>query len=254
MADFQLILLSKRERPVRLAQSGAECLLVRFPIEIRMAAASSFERKITEEEIASWYTPIQACAYAATCVGVKASADAVWQLLSGGMIEAVATSSSRTPKDRDPITNSQPSFVPREIWQHISNTGTNLWSGGYARFWVPSTVYGMPYAHQYFGIKLNPADIQANLPPPNPTLHTPKPKIETAQPTPTLNKGGRPRKDYWDDLWAEICGQIYEGKLIPERQADIEKAMLDWATNHGHELSEAGARQRARILFNRLKT
>lgn len=81
-----------------------------------------------------------------------------------------------------------------------------------------------------------------------------RPERLPVEPQIPVNKGGRPRKNYWDDLWAEICGQIYEGKLIPERQADIEKAMLDWATNHGHELSEAGARQRARILFNRLKT
>jgi hypothetical protein len=111
---------------------------------------------------------------------------------------------------------------------------------------------------KYFGVRFDPKGIAEMIEsagvkkPPPPQTFGGLAIFDPPSPVST-NKGGRPRKDYWDDLWAEICGQIYEGALIPKRQADIEKAMLDWATNHGHELSEAGARQRAQILFNRLK-
>jgi hypothetical protein len=216
-----------------------------------MAGATSTERKV-DQEIASWFTPMEACAYAATCVGVKGAADAIWQLLRGGMIQAIAASSSLTPKKESPLADANPSYIPKGLWQHLTDHGTNLWSGGYARFWVAKR-NGSPSAYQCFGIKLNPDDVRANLPAPNPALHSPQPKAAPVQPPPVTNKGGRPRNDYWDDLWAEICGQIYDGASIPKRQADIERAMLDWATNHGHALSEAGARQRARILFDRLQ-
>jgi hypothetical protein len=63
------------------------------------------------------------------------------------------------------------------------------------------------------------------------------------------HEGGRPRKDYWDDLWIEICRQLVHGKLKPKRQIDIERTMLAWAAKHGHEMSIASARTRARPLF-----
>ena len=75
----------------------------------------------------------------------------------------------------------------------------------------------------------------------------------TPPPPTQVNKGGRPAKDWWDDFWIDICGKIYEGDLKPQRQADLEKAMLDWATNHGHELSEATARKAAKKLFSAWK-
>jgi hypothetical protein len=34
------------------------------------------DRKISADEIAAWYTPLQACAYAASCVGLKGAHEA----------------------------------------------------------------------------------------------------------------------------------------------------------------------------------
>jgi hypothetical protein len=64
--------------------------------------------------------------------------------------------------------------------------------------------------------------------------------------------GGRPPKSWWDDLWAEIGKQLYEGDLKPDRQTDIEKAMHDWITKNGHSAGETQVRERARKLFNTL--
>ena len=61
--------------------------------------------------------------------------------------------------------------------------------------------------------------------------------------------GGRLPAQFWDDLWCAVWGQIYRGELLPKTQADIERAMLDWAAANEHELSESGAKPRARKLF-----
>ena len=72
----------------------------------------------------------------------------------------------------------------------------------------------------------------------------------TGQPSPpTPNPGGRPRKDFWDDLWNAVWGQVYHGDLLPKRQADLERAMLNWATANSHELSESTVKPLARKMF-----
>jgi hypothetical protein len=220
--------------------------------------------EISAEQIASWYTPLEAAAYASIIVGDKAASNAIWQLLIAGMIEAAASNSSMTPQDRAPIAEKKPALIPKRFWKSISQTGTDLWSGGYARFWIHKGYDGKPTAYQCFGIKLNPSDVRSTLPPMPPESERRKwvkkpaeaPKtaaLPPAQPIKEINRGGRPRKDWWDDFWIDICGQIYEGKLIPKTQADLERAMLGWAENRNHEMSEATAKVAARKLFKAWK-
>jgi len=217
-----------------------------------MGLALPDERKISAEEIATWYSPIEACAYAATMIGTKGAGDAIWNLLAAGMIEAVATTSSITPKDRAPIPDTQPSFIPKRLWKNLSTHGTDLWTGGYARFFVSGT------SHRCFGIKLNPDDVRANLPSvPQPSARgeqrkLQKPVEETAEPKKS-HPGGRPRKDWWDDFWIDICRQIYEGDLKPKSQAELANAMHQWVENRGFEAGETTIKTAARKLFNAWK-
>jgi hypothetical protein len=209
------------------------------------------EEALKPETFASWWTPLQAAAYAVDCVGKDSAGDAIWQLLVAGMIQAVATSSSITPEDRSPITNNSPSEIPKSRWQRFSQTGSDLWNGGYARFWIPKGWNGRNASYRAFGIKLNPDDIRANLPAPNPELFFPKRKPALEPPiTATANKGGAPRKDWWDDFWIEICRQIYDNELKPKTQADLEKAMFEWVENHrGGTVGETTIKAAARKLF-----
>ena len=63
--------------------------------------------------------------------------------------------------------------------------------------------------------------------------------------------GGRPPQSWWwDDMWCDVWGLIHQGDFKPEKQADVERAMLTWASRNGHTLSEATARPKARKLFS----
>lgn len=263
MGDFQLILLSEVNRPARQARESDAFSLIPFPEHARAGMAPSVlptDRDITPEDVADWFTPMQAIGFASLCVGVDGASKAVWQLLTGGMIQAVATSSSQMPKDRSPITKDKPSIIPRSIWNDLSETGTDLWNGGYARFWI-SRGYEQGTTYRYFGIKLNPAHVKANLPPPRPDLIADaagsSSSTETPQPAPTpeiMNRGGRPRKEWWDDFWIEICRQIWIGDLKPDTQADLERAMFEWVENHRNaEVGETTIKAAARKLFKAWK-
>jgi hypothetical protein len=256
VSDFQLILFSEVDRPAREARIPGAFSLIPFRerAELEMAAEKAAERVITVEELASWWTPTEALAYAATCVGsTKAAGNAIWQRLVGGLIETVASTSSVTPKDRTPQPKWTHELVPRSYWKQYSEHGSDFWGAGDVRFFL--RLSGTSAVYQAFGVKLNPADVRSTLPPPRPPPKQTwiKKEPEQVAPLAKINKGGRPAKDWWDDFWIDICGQIYEGNLKPRRQADLEKAMLDWATNHRHELSEATARKAAKKLFNAWK-
>ena len=58
-------------------------------------------------------------------------------------------------------------------------------------------------------------------------------------PDPRPPPGGRPPASFWDDLWCSVWGQISRGDLKPKLQADVEKAMLQWVSAHGHEPSDS---------------
>jgi len=67
-------------------------------------------------------------------------------------------------------------------------------------------------------------------------------------PLPGANRG-RPRKGIWEYLWAEIAAQIHSGELLASKQADIEKAMLNWAAENDINLGESTVRERAHKLW-----
>jgi hypothetical protein len=45
-----------------------------------------------------------------------------------------------------------------------------------------------------------------------------------------------------------MFARIYES-WTPKSQAELEKAMLDWASEHGHELGDTSVKGPARKLF-----
>jgi len=208
-------------------------------------------------DAARWLTPIQAAAYAAQIFGSEKASDAIWERLIGGMIETIASTSSVTDGDGRPIATKEPSLIPNHYWKHISQHGSDLWGAGDARFFLTARSIHRAESPivRCFGIKLNPNDVRETLPPlppEGPRRWPPKREIESvAQASkPKIDKGGRPRKEWWDDFWIEICRRIWMGDLKPKTQADLARAMFEWVENHpGTDAGETTINAAARKLF-----
>lgn len=78
--------------------------------------------------------------------------------------------------------------------------------------------------------------------------------IATSAKSEPKNKGGRPPAAFADDLMCAIWGLIYQGDLKPRNQAEIARAMLDWAAANDQELGATLAREKAQKVFAALKT
>ena len=81
---------------------------------------------------------------------------------------------------------------------------------------------------------------------------TPSPTpTHNEMPVPTFdkNRGGKPRADHWDQMWAAISVMLYTGDLNPRTQADIERAMKDWLAQNGFDVGDTAVRDRARYLW-----
>jgi hypothetical protein len=69
-----------------------------------------------------------------------------------------------------------------------------------------------------------------------------------------MSKVGRPASEFWDEMWAEICCQLFNGDLQPKRQVDIEEAMTQLIENAGETAAVSTVRKRARILWDKLSS
>lgn len=111
-----------------------------------------------------------------------------------------------------------------------------------------------PLIVTYYGIRFEPKGINSLLTTPIPEPEAPlvgAPSLPIP-PAPVSNRG-RPRADFWDDLLVAMFRRIHFGDLKPKRQADIEKAMLDWASENSVSVNESSVRPRAAKIWKALK-
>jgi hypothetical protein len=133
---------------------------------------------------------------------------------------------------------------------------SDFWSTGQITISIRerSPAYGsQTFTLALFGVRFDPTGVRALLPPG--TASTPNTVQSDHAGAPSTsrlsaNKGGRPPKGWWEDLWIEIVRQVFNGELQPKRQADIEKAMTDWVSGQGQEVSERTIRGPARKLWH----
>ena len=132
--------------------------------------------------------------------------------------------------------------IPKEFWWAEGNIAlTQNWPSGDFDTWIDR---GNTHLRA-FNVSFLRADIEKMIPP-----GTPAPADPIAAPSaPHTAQGGRPRADWWDDLWIEVCRQLYGGELIPKKQGDIENAMKDWLAKRGEHPSDSTIRLRARKLW-----
>jgi hypothetical protein len=216
---------------------------------------------VSPDEFANWVTPQQALLRARSALATDAQ-KAIWERFHGGIIRTAALKSSRaSPPDAEPQITETPTVIPARYWGHFSDsTKSEFWQTGVARFFFRPERKRVTYPTviRCFDVRLHPTDVEASFPQSreiSPAVMHPVQEPPN-RPDPTLpepNKGGRPRKDWWDDFWIDICQQIYEGDLKPAKQADLERAMHDWVINHGHEAGETSIKNAARKLFKAWK-
>jgi hypothetical protein len=68
------------------------------------------------------------------------------------------------------------------------------------------------------------------------------------------NKGGKPLAEHWDQMWAAIAVQLWQGDLKPKRQADVKRAMETWLDAQGIDASDTAIIERARCLWREIET
>jgi hypothetical protein len=131
--------------------------------------------------------------------------------------------------------------IPKEFWWAEGHKALEQdWDAGDFDTWINHT-----HHLRAFGVSFLRADIEKLIP------------ATTAQPvplSPAAAVGGRPPADWWDDLWIEICRQLYTGDLKPTKQSDIENAMLQWLSNRGETPSTSTIRPRARKLWTAIQS
>jgi hypothetical protein len=248
MGEFQLILLKDVPRPARDVPPPRSFSLIPYRTRAEMIAE---QRALTADDIAGWLVPGDALPLVVEAYGGEnyVARLAIVQRLRGGFLRSAAERSSWKNVPR--VSQTGPIRIDPDLWLRV-RVDSDFWISGQTVIDdLAEYSGGYDVTARLFGIRFHPDDIREMV------AQAPK-KIATSvpQPAPSAdapNKGGRPRKEWWDDFWIDICGQIYEGNLKPARQAELEKAMLDWATNHGHEMSEATARKAAKKLFNAWK-
>lgn len=135
--------------------------------------------------------------------------------------------------------------IPPWFWERlVSAGGTQDWDRG--KFGAGFKGRDGERHYTLDGVHFLRESLDALLPAPNQTMMAPAPASESRI------KGGRPPAAFADNLMCAIWGLIYQGDLNPKTQAEVERAILDWASLNNHEIGVTAARGKARKIFTTL--
>lgn len=181
---------------------------------------------------------------------------ALWQRLRAGRI--VAASESRSWEPFQVPGDTAGNVIPASYWATLDKQPPDL-------FWLTSDFMfgfytgGRSYTARCMGVRVRQDGIRELVTP----MVRIAPKAAGQSTTPTKaetpveqpkNKGGRPPKPFWDDLWADIARACYVGEIKhTDTQSSVEQRMMDWAQAHGEEISVPTARNAARRLMQALR-
>lgn len=245
MSGFQLIVLSEVKRPVRRPRAACAFVLVQFRSRAELMAEQGL---LKVEAIVGWPTPRDVLKRATEAYGNERIAQStILEYLRGGHLQAAAQRSAWEGVPR--LHQTGPILMNFDHWDHVANQTvlSDFWVNNQIRFFHGHYLGHSSITVRFYDVVFDPQGVGAML-----ASAPPKDHQQSANTAPAANRGGRPRHDFWDDLWIEVCAHIHE-QGIPEKQADIENMMLDWAAKHDHPLSLSSVRPRARGLFQRLQ-
>jgi hypothetical protein len=191
---------------------------------------------ITVEEYESWLTPTAALKKLEHLRG--SASKAILERLRYGHIRAVARRYNYRGRSGECFA------VPMRIWEEAGHRvgASSFWSTGDITLFIDDHRFAL------FSVRFDPAGLEEILSSDGQRMAPAETGRTEAQPVVT-NRGGRPPKEWWSDLWVEMARQLYEGDLQPKRQAEIEKAMADWISAEGYDASERTIRDAARKLW-----
>ncbi len=219
-------------------------------VEIGFVKGAGFARAEKVESNEEWMSAAEAEQLLKPAFGTHEARLTICKRAHSGMIRARA---QRLITDSRAADNVE---IPRVFWWAEGHDALNQnWKAGDFDTWVDSSRltgnfhYSALKVHfEAFNVSFLRADIETLIP-----AGTPAPaEAPAAVPAPVV--GGRPPADWWDDLWIEICRQLYAGDLKPKKQTDIENAMLQWLSNRGKTPSTSTIRPRARKLWTAIQS
>jgi hypothetical protein len=177
----------------------------------------------------SWLRPYDALMLVSKSIGTKEGRIALLERLRGGMIRAIASTSSVTADKGEPVTTLTPTLIPAGHWSRFSSTtSTTFWHTGTARFFFPGDRNRRSRAVQCFDIKLDPAGIRAllssipaktNTPPAQPPAPSATPPIEAAESNEVVVPKGPAVSSADLKTWFDLYRRVYKGKDDTEANA-----------------------------------
>jgi hypothetical protein len=208
-------------------------------VEIGFVKGAGFARADQLENKEHWVTPSRALELLQFTLGHGTATLAICARANDGMIRARA---DRYMEDGRVADNVE---IPAKFWWARGEAAlTQNWRTGDFETWIAHRIHLKAY-----GVRFLQSDIEKMIPDDDKAARrsaTPP----SPGPTPIATPGGRLPADWWDDLWIEVCRQLYDGDLAPKKQADIENAMLKWLSEARNENpSVSTIRPRARKLW-----
>jgi hypothetical protein len=187
-------------------------------------------RDLTVEDIADWLSPSQAIEILnAVYNDARLCKETMLEHLRAGMVQAIAEHTAI-----EAVRPKQISLflIPAKDWTKVEWHGS-CWKTGHLtyNFVDESSMLRSVGKMRHFNVRFEPESVLSiikNVVPKSPSAPA-SPEIQGLNAL-DHNKGGAPRKAWWDDFWIEICRRIYDNELKVEKQADLERAMLDCTT------------------------
>jgi hypothetical protein len=170
---------------------------------------------------AAWLLPGDALARVQEVIGDRTIAiDTIVGRLRAGLLKAIYERWENTSK-KYPLDSE---FVSPTWWKHYKSGHESgyVWRTGDLRLYIGSVEGSLVETSVYltfFRVKIEVSGIEEIL-----ANSTALPGKTSASQPKTENKGGAPRKEWWDDFWIEICRQIWIGDLKPKNQAGLVQA------------------------------
>lgn len=222
---------------VQLALSG---VLETLPFDQRAVTA----RNLSVASNGGWVSARAARQFAYEAAGanpIKAGTTILAQARLGFIAaRAVMATCFRGGRDEvEPQWNEREWDVPTWFWERFTHPDSS------AQDWELGTFSGKgagPDGLRYLTLK-DVRFLRTSLDALMPTA-TPRHVIAPSKP------GGRPPAAFADDLMCAVWASIYRGDLEPKRQAEVERAIKDWATAQGHDLGDTLAREKARKIWH----